>query len=59
MSDCGPAETLPVRQTRRKVLPVVEGLTLAVAILLPLVLQDYLTVFATRVIILSLFALSF
>jgi len=59
MSDCGPAETLPAQQTRRKVLPIVEGLTLAVALFLPLVLQDYLTVFATRVIILSLFALSF
>src|SRR6266849_11123871 len=59
MSDCESDGTLPAQQTRRKVLPVVEGLTLAVAILLPLVLQDYLTVFATRVIILSLFALSF
>jgi len=59
MPECEAAGTLPVRQTRRKVLPIVEGLTLAVAILLPLVLQDYLTVFATRVIILSLFALSF
>ncbi len=59
MSECESDGTLPAQQTRRKVLPVVEGLTLAVAILLPLVLQDYLTVFATRVIILSLFALSF
>ena len=32
---------------------------LIVALLLPLVLQDYLTVFATRVAILALFALSF
>ena len=32
---------------------------LVVALLVPLVLQDYLTVFATRVIILALFALSF
>ena len=42
-----------------KVLPIVEGLVLIVALVLPLVLQDYLTVFATRVIILALFALSF
>jgi len=50
---------LPAIQTRRRFLPIVEGLTLIVAIVLPLVLQDYLTVFATRVIILALFALSF
>ena len=31
----------------------------SIAALLPLVLQDYLTVFATRVLILCLFALSF
>jgi branched-chain amino acid transport system permease protein len=45
--------------SRRRVLPVVEGLVLVVALLLPLVLHDYLTVFATRVVILALFALSF
>jgi branched-chain amino acid transport system permease protein len=45
--------------SRRKVLPIVEGLVLIAALVLPLVLQDYLTVFATRVIILALFALSF
>ncbi|WP_454617195.1 branched-chain amino acid ABC transporter permease [Bradyrhizobium cenepequi] len=45
--------------TPRRVLPIVEILTLLVAAFLPLVLQDYLTVFATRVIILALFALSF
>ena len=45
--------------TRRKVLPIVELLTLLVAAFVPLVLQDYLTVFATRVVILALFALSF
>ncbi|MBR0692131.1 branched-chain amino acid ABC transporter permease [Bradyrhizobium lablabi] len=52
---------LPVGQTAagRKVLPIVEGLVLLVALVLPLVLQDYLTVFATRVVILALFALSF
>jgi branched-chain amino acid transport system permease protein len=43
----------------RKVLPIVEGIVLVAALLAPLVLQDYLTVFATRVIILALFALSF
>lgn len=43
----------------RNVLPIVEGLVLLVALFLPLVLQDYLTVFATRVVILALFALSF
>ncbi|MCA1455726.1 branched-chain amino acid ABC transporter permease [Bradyrhizobium sp. BRP22] len=43
----------------RRVLPIVEILVLLVAVFLPLVLQDYLTVFATRVIILALFALSF
>jgi branched-chain amino acid transport system permease protein len=45
--------------SRRRVLPVVEGLVLVVALFLPLVLHDYLTVFATRVVILALFALSF
>ena len=45
--------------TRRKVLPIVEFLALLVAAVVPLVLQDYLTVFATRVVILALFALSF
>src|SRR5262245_57777993 len=46
-------------RTPRSVLPIVEILALLVAVFLPLVLQDYLTVFATRVIILALFALSF
>ena len=52
---------LPVAQAtaRRKILPIVEILTLIVAVVLPFVLQDYLTVFATRVVILALFALSF
>ncbi len=58
-SECASGGTLPAIQTRRRFLPIVEGLTLIVAIVLPLVLQDYLTVFATRVIILALFALSF
>ncbi|MGF6428332.1 MULTISPECIES: branched-chain amino acid ABC transporter permease [Bradyrhizobium] len=42
-----------------KVLPIVEGLVLLIALVLPWVLPDYLTVFATRVVILALFALSF
>lgn len=44
---------------RRKVLPILEGCVLMVMLLAPLVLQDYLTVYATRVLILCLFALSF
>src|SRR3569623_1993622 len=43
----------------RKVLPIVEGAVLVAARVAPLLLQDYLTVFATRVIILALFARSF
>lgn len=50
----------PLRtQRRRAVLPVIEIVMLAAFLLLPLVLQDYLTVFMTRVLILCLFALSF
>lgn len=44
---------------RRKVLPVIEVAVLAIMLLAPLALQDYLTVYATRVLILCLFALSF
>src|SRR3954468_2377689 len=43
----------------RNVLPIVEGVVLVAALIAPLLLQDYLTVFATRVVILALFALSF
>jgi len=43
----------------RRVLPTVELAMLVIAALEPLVLQDYLTVYATRVLILCLFALSF
>ncbi|SFQ04544.1 branched-chain amino acid transport system permease protein [Bradyrhizobium sp. Ghvi] len=43
----------------RKILPIIEGLLLIAASVVPLVLADYLTVFATRVVILALFALSF
>ncbi len=61
MADTGSDGALPARQAGagRKVLPIVEGLVLIVALILPLFLQDYLTVFATRVLILALFALSF
>src|SRR6202171_5178582 len=40
-------------------LPVMELVLLSIVAILPLVLQDYLTVYATRVLILCLFALSF
>jgi branched-chain amino acid transport system permease protein len=55
------AGVIPAEKAKagHNVLPIVEVLTLTVALLLPLVLQDYLTVFATRVLILALFALSF
>jgi branched-chain amino acid transport system permease protein len=61
MAESGLAGLAPAGRitTRRRVLPVVEILTLAVTLILPFVLQDYLTVFATRVAILALFALSF
>jgi branched-chain amino acid transport system permease protein len=45
--------------TGRKILPILEGAVLIMAVIAPLVLPDYLTVFATRVAILALFALSF
>jgi branched-chain amino acid transport system permease protein len=49
-----------VRAPRRwQVLPLMEMAVLAIGLLLPLVLKDYLTVYATRVLILCLFALSF
>jgi len=47
------------RARRWPLLPVMELAVLAIGALLPLVLQDYLTVYATRVLILCLFALSF
>jgi branched-chain amino acid transport system permease protein len=51
----------PAAMLRRSipVLPVLEAATLIVAIAVPFVLEDYLTIFATRVLILALFALSF
>lgn len=58
---------LPGRRTKdpigssesRRFLPALEITMLVMAVLAPLVLQDYATVFATRVLILCLFALSF
>jgi branched-chain amino acid transport system permease protein len=47
------------RSRRWRLLPVMEIVVLAIGTLLPLVLQDYLTIYATRVLILCLFALSF
>jgi branched-chain amino acid transport system permease protein len=68
-ADCRMNETTPTQSLeisskadtarRRQVLPIVEILVLAMALFLPWVLQDYLTVFATHVLILCLFALSF
>ncbi len=61
MAESGLAGLAPALQAtpRRKILPIVEILALAVAVAVPFVLQDYLTVFATRVVILALFAVSF
>ena len=49
----------PSAKRRPAVLPIIEIAVLAIFLLLPVVLQDYLTVFMTRVLILCLFALSF
>jgi branched-chain amino acid transport system permease protein len=52
--------SVPVRSSRRwHLLLILEVVVLAIGLLLPAVLQDYLTVYATRVLILCLFALSF
>src|ERR1700738_3261602 len=63
MTDTTPlALRLPIsvhRSRRWRLLPIMEILCVAMGALLPLVLQDYLTVYATRVLILCLFALSF
>jgi len=51
---------LRVRRFRQwRLLPLMEVVVLTIGVLLPLVLQDYLTIYATRVLILCLFALSF
>lgn len=52
-------DVAPLTKPRRALLPIIELVMLSVFLLLPLVLQDYLTVFMTRVLILCLFALSF
>ncbi|NEV78440.1 branched-chain amino acid ABC transporter permease [Rhodopseudomonas sp. BR0C11] len=49
----------PRAKRRPAVLPIIEIAVLAIFLMLPVVLQDYLTVFMTRVLILCLFALSF
>src|ERR1700674_41908 len=57
-----PALRLPIsidRSRRWRLLPVMEIVVLVIGALLPLVLADYLTIYATRVLILCLFALSF
>src|ERR1700677_5335063 len=57
-----PALRLPIsidRPHRWRLLPVMEIVVLAIGVWLPLVLKDYLTIYATRVLILCLFALSF
>src|SRR5580698_3702859 len=67
MTETTPTATTPAlgnsasvaRSRRWPVLPVMEVVVLAIGALLPLVLQDYLTIYATRVLILCLFALSF
>jgi branched-chain amino acid transport system permease protein len=56
------AMSLPVpsdRARRWRLLPVMEIVVLAIGAVLPLLLADYLTIYATRVMILCLFALSF
>ena len=51
---------LPASRSRRwQLLPIIEIIVLVIGALLPLVLKDYLTIYATRVLILCLFALSF
>ncbi|RYX99349.1 MAG: branched-chain amino acid ABC transporter permease [Bradyrhizobiaceae bacterium] len=64
MSQSTPLSATTVTEAVRPVrvlplLPIIEVAMLIIGLLLPLVLQDYLTVYATRVLILCLFALSF
>src|ERR1700690_4548793 len=59
-----PALRLPIsidrpRPRQWRLLPVMEIVVLAIGALLPFVLADYLTIYAPRVLILCLFALSF
>ena len=50
---------MPAARADWQVLPIIEITVLVIGALLPLVLKDYLTIYATRVLILCLFALSF
>jgi branched-chain amino acid transport system permease protein len=64
MTETTPISTMPLARQgsaprRWPVLLMLEFAVLAIGALLPLMLQDYLTVYATRVLILCLFALSF
>ncbi|KIZ36237.1 MULTISPECIES: branched-chain amino acid ABC transporter permease [Rhodopseudomonas] len=64
MTETTPTQALdhsrqPAAQRRWRVLPMLEVTVLAIGLLMPFVLQDYLTIYATRVLILCLFALSF
>src|ERR1700719_755475 len=58
-SAASPAHRSVARPRRIPVIPIVEVALLAIFAVLPLVLEDYLTVFVTRVLILALLALSF
>src|SRR5690348_2630984 len=51
--------TAPFGKHRMQMIPVVEITLLVIAGTLPVLLEDYLTVFATRVLILALLAISF
>jgi branched-chain amino acid transport system permease protein len=64
MTETTPMASLAVPRSPRTAfrwqkLPIMELILLSIVAFLPLVLQDYLTVYATRVLILCLFALSF
>jgi branched-chain amino acid transport system permease protein len=64
MAETTPMANLAVSPRQRTAfrwqkLPIMELIVLLIVAVLPLVLQDYLTVYATRVLILCLFALSF
>src|SRR5215467_4291038 len=48
-----------LRGYQRRVIPIIEIVLFAVFVAAPIVLQDYITVFVTRVLILALLALSF
>src|SRR5690348_8807674 len=49
----------PAGRRRVAMIPIIELVLLAVFLVLPLLLEDYLTVFVTRVLILALLAISF